>query len=129
VSEIPEFDEYGNLPPGVHFCEWEEFVDQFGTTVKRRNLINGLKLAMIQLKAAGCRTIYIDGSFVTSESNPNDFDACYDRETVDFEYLRIHAPRLFDHRNRNAQKAKYRGEIEKGKRKRVESKRTKSVKG
>ncbi|OKH55460.1 hypothetical protein NIES2101_03470 [Calothrix sp. HK-06] len=20
---IPEFDENGNLPPGVHFCEWE----------------------------------------------------------------------------------------------------------
>jgi hypothetical protein len=27
VIEIPEFDEYGNLPPGVHFCEWKEFLE------------------------------------------------------------------------------------------------------
>lgn len=66
---------------------------------------------MTQLKAAGARTIYIDGSFVTREPNPNDFDACYDRETVDREYLRMNAPRLFNHYDRNAQKAKYRGEI------------------
>ncbi len=66
---------------------------------------------MTQLKAAGARTIYIDGSFVTSKERPNDFDACYDCETVDREYLRINAPRLFNHHDRNAQKAKYRGEI------------------
>ena len=74
-------------------------------------MIRGLKLAMTQLKAAGARTIYINGSFVTSEETPNDFDACYDRETLDREYLRMNAPRLFNHSDRNAQKAKYRGEI------------------
>lgn len=111
MSEIPEFDEYGNLPPGVHFCEWEEFVQRFGTTVKRLNLIDGLKLAMTQLKAAGCWTIYIDGSFVTLETKPNDFDACYDQDAVDMAYLKVNAPILFDRHNRNAQKAKYRGEI------------------
>ena len=108
---IPEFDENGNLPRGVHWCEWEEFEERFGTTVPRKNMIKGLKLAMTQLKAAGARTIYIDGSFVTIEPNPNDFDACYDRETVDMNNLRINAPRLFNHYDRNAQKAKYRGEI------------------
>ncbi len=48
----------------------------------------------------------------------NDFDACYDacggrshRETVDMDNLRVNAPRLFNHDNRDAQKAKYRGEI------------------
>jgi hypothetical protein len=66
---------------------------------------------MEQLQAAGCRTIYINGSFVTSKLQPNDFDACWDREEVDLEYLRIHAPRLLTHTDRDAQKAKYRGEI------------------
>jgi hypothetical protein len=108
---IPEFDENGNLPPGVHFCEWEEFNEKFGTNYKRERMIEGLLLAMTQLKAAGCRTIYINGSFVTSEPDPNDFDACYDRETVDMDDLRVNAPRLFNHYDRNAQKAKYRGEI------------------
>jgi hypothetical protein len=55
---IPEFDENGNLPPEVHFCEWEEFEERFGTTVKRENMILGLKLVMTQLKAAGARNIY-----------------------------------------------------------------------
>ncbi|MFB2893899.1 hypothetical protein ACE1CI_13390 [Aerosakkonemataceae cyanobacterium BLCC-F50] len=108
---IPEFDENGNLPPGVHFCEWEEFQQRFGTNFTRQRMIYGLKLAMTQLKAAGCRTIYIDGSFVTREPKPGDFDACYDNETVDIENLRINAPKLLNHYDRNGQKAKYKGEI------------------
>jgi hypothetical protein len=82
-----------------------------GISGKRERMIEGLALAMIHLKAAGARTIYIDGSFVTSKPKPIDFDACYDRETVDFENLRVNAPRLFNYSDRAAQKAKYRGEI------------------
>ncbi len=47
---IPEFDENGNLPPGVHFCEWEEFKDRFATNLTRQRAIDGLELAMTQLK-------------------------------------------------------------------------------
>jgi hypothetical protein len=108
---IPEFDENGNLPPGVHFCDWQEFVERFSTNYLRQWLMDGLQLAMTQLKAAGCRRIYINGSFVTSEPKPKDFDACYDNETVDIDYLRINAPRLLNHYDRAGQKAKYRGEI------------------
>ncbi|KOR34024.1 MULTISPECIES: DUF6932 family protein [Planktothricoides] len=108
---IPEFDENGKLPPGVHFCDWQEFVERFGTNHTRRRMIAGLQLAMTQLTAAGCRTIYINGSFVTIKPNPQDFGACYDNETVDIDYLRINAPRLLNHYDRAGQKAKYRGEI------------------
>ena len=66
---------------------------------------------MKQLKAAGCRTIYINGSFVTNKTYPNDFDACYDRDDIDFDYLRINSPRLFNYSDRAAQKSMYRGEI------------------
>ncbi|BAZ15217.1 hypothetical protein NIES4071_70890 [Calothrix sp. NIES-4071] len=108
---IPNFDENGNLPPGVHFCEWEEFVERFGNSDRRLYLIQGLQTAMEQLQAAGCRTIFIDGSFVTIKVNPIDFDACYDDETIDRDYLRINAPRLLNHYDRAGQKARYRGEI------------------
>lgn len=108
---IPEFDENGNLPPGVHFCEWEEFVDRFGTTDLRLRLMRGLQMAMQQLKAAGCRTIYINGSFVTSKSDPGDFDACWDWEDVDINYLRREAPKLLNFYDRAGQKSKYKGEI------------------
>lgn len=108
---IPEFDENGNLPPGIHFCEWEEFKERFGTNLTRQRMINGLELAMTQLKAAGCRTIYIDGSFVTSKLTPGDFDACWEPGDVDYDYLRKNTPRLLNHLDRSAQKSKYKGEI------------------
>jgi hypothetical protein len=108
---IPEFDSNGNLPPGVYFCEWQEFKERFGKTRRRVLLMAGLEMAMQELKTAGCRVIYINGSFVTSEPNPGDFDACYDNETVDIENLRINAPRLLNHYDRAGQKAKYKGEI------------------
>lgn len=66
---------------------------------------------MEQLKAAGCRTIYINGSFVTNKTNPGDFDACWDRDDVDIDYLRKNAPILLKFYDSAAQKAKYRGEI------------------
>jgi len=64
---IPEFDENGNLPPGVHFCEWEEFEERFGTNFKRQNMIAGLTIARSLSKTVRDRNIDIDGSFVTSE--------------------------------------------------------------
>lgn len=109
---IPKFNENGNLPPGVHFCDWSEFKERFGYTTKRRQMIQGLEVAMAQLKAGGCRTIYINGSFVTSEPKPNDFDACWDRDDVDIDYIINNAPTLLNLANkRAAQKAKYKGEI------------------
>ncbi len=108
---IPDFDENGNLPLGVYFCEGEEFKERFGNSFKRERMINGLKLAMTQLKAAGCRRICINGSFVTSEPSPNDFDACYDNDTVDLDYIRQNAPILINSFDRQAQKSKYKGEI------------------
>ncbi len=108
---IPEFDENGNLPLGVHWAEWKEFEERFNYNPTRGRLINGLKLAMLHLSEAGCRTIYIDGSFTTSKEKPGDFDGCYDEETVNTYHLRINAPRLYNHHDRAGQKAKYRGEL------------------
>lgn len=109
---IPEFDENGNLPPRIHFCTWEEFVERFGITRRRLRLIEGLKTAMEQLQAVGCQTIYIDGSFVTEKLNPGDFDACWDENGVDFYGLQSIAPTLYNFAQKRAeQKAQYGGEI------------------
>ncbi|MDB9540572.1 DUF6932 family protein [Anabaenopsis arnoldii] len=109
---IPEFDVNGNLPSGVHWAEWSDFLEIFGTNLIRQRMIDGLELAMTQLKAAGCRTIYIDGSFVTSKPQPGDFDACWEDNGVDINYLELIAPSLFNFALRRAeQKIKYKGEI------------------
>jgi len=106
---IVPFDTQGNLPPGVHTATWPAFVRRFGTTPHRRRLLAGLHAALAALRAAGCRTAYIDGSFVTAKDIPNDFDACWDIEGVDPALL---DPILltFAH-GRAAQKAKYLGEL------------------
>lgn len=109
---VPLFDADGKLPPGVHFCTWEEFVTRFGTTQHRLNLIAGLKIAMAQLQTAGCPTVYVDGSFVTHKLVPGDFDACWEANGVDMAQLQTIAPALlkFDAK-RAAQKAAYGGEF------------------
>lgn len=106
---IPEFDENGNLPPGIHEASWAEFIERFGWTPHRRRLIRGLGYALESLRAAGCRRVYLDGSFVTSKDIPNDYDGCWDMNGVDVDLL---DPILlkFDDR-RAAQKAKYLGEF------------------
>ncbi len=108
---IPDFDDNGNLPPGIHWANWLEFKARFGKTSKRREMIRGLQNAMEELKYAGCRTIYINGSFVTNKTEPRDFDACWDREDVDIDYLRKNDPALLNVYNSAAQKSKYKGEI------------------
>ena len=64
---------------------------------------------MTDLKAAGCRRAWIDGSFVTETEVPNDFDACWDINGVavpllDPVILDVSPPRL-------AQRVKYGGDI------------------
>ncbi len=44
-------------------------------------------MAMESLRRAGCRTVYSDGSFVTSKEIPNDFDACWEEAGVEPEVL------------------------------------------
>lgn len=106
---IPPFDERGNLPPGIHFASWEEFAGQFGSTSHRQHLLTGLRSALASLRKAGCRTVYVDGSFVTTKERPEDFDACWDLRGVITSQL---DPVLLDFTShRAAQKAKYYGEL------------------
>jgi hypothetical protein len=58
---------------------------------------------------AGCRRVYIDGSFVTAKNGPNDFDACWEADGVNPDLL---DPTLLTWRDhRAAQKAKFGGEL------------------
>lgn len=106
---IPPFNERGLLPPGVHWADWDEVRQRFGGTAWRLSLLEGLRNALDDLRQAGCRTAYIDGSFVTAKQVPNDFDACWEVDGVLALYL---DPALLDFSNRRpAQKEKYRGEL------------------
>jgi hypothetical protein len=56
---IPEFDERGNLPPGIYHATWTEIVTRYATSVRRRELLDGLLDALRSLKGAGCATAYL----------------------------------------------------------------------
>jgi len=63
----------------------------------------------VLLKAAGCRLVYLDGSFVTSKPMPGDFDACWGVDGVDVEKL---DPVFLDFTNGRArQKGRFGGEF------------------
>ena len=68
------------LPLGIHVATWAELVERFGNNERRREILASLLRALQALKAAGCRRVYVDGSFVTSKEGPGDFDGCWDHE-------------------------------------------------
>ncbi len=106
---IPEFDERGNLPPGIHHATWSEIVTRYATSIRRRELLDGLLDALRSLKGVGCATAYLDGSLVTSKDHPGDFDACWVSGGVVLNRLDPELLTFSD--GRAAQKARYGGEL------------------
>jgi hypothetical protein len=105
---IPEFANDGNLPPGVHVATWNEIVNRFGRTAKRRQLLAGLEVALVPLREAGCRRLYLNGSFVTDKAEPGDIDVAWDPVGVDVERLLELEPVFGAFADRRAaQKAKF----------------------
>jgi hypothetical protein len=106
---IPPFDESGNLPPGIHKVDWDGLQMRFGGSLRRVELLAGLHQALAALRDAGCRTAYVDGSFVTAKENPGDFDVCWDASGVDAGLL---DPALLEFgEGRRTQKQRFGGEL------------------
>jgi hypothetical protein len=106
---IPEWLVNGDLPPGIHFSTWTEIESRFTFTPRRRRQLAGFREACRLLQKAGCRLVYLDGSFVTTKQQPGDFDACWDIQSVDEEVL---DPVFWDFsQGRAAQKKRFGGEF------------------
>ena len=99
----------GRLPAGVHDAGLDEVVATFAETPWREWLVEGLRLALLDLAAAGCTAAYLDGSYTTAKSVPGDFDLCWDMAGVDYGVL--HPVLLMVTWPRTEQKARYRGDI------------------
>ena len=107
---IPKFLRNGNLPQGIHETTWKQFCKRFGHTEHRRSLIEGLASALMDLSAAGCKMVYINGSFVTAKEVPGDYDLCWSIDGVVPEKLN---PALLDFSpgGRTKMKDKYKGDL------------------
>jgi hypothetical protein len=106
---VPKLGPTGRLPKGLHAADWAEVEKRFGTSPKRKQLLDGLLKGCRELAKVGVKTLYLDGSFVTKKRNPGDFDCCYDLGGIAFDDLPA-VFRDFDD-DRKAQKATYGGEF------------------
>jgi hypothetical protein len=73
---LPEFNETGDLPTGVHEASLAEMIARFGTGSDRRKRI-AKRLERIHQIASqtGCLARFVVfGSFVTNKQEPNDVD-------------------------------------------------------
>jgi len=102
---IPPFTKSGELPPGVFVTDIDEIEAVLGFNSIRRELIEGLRKALENLREAGVQRVWINGSFVTTKEEPNDVDGCWDPSQVDEKEL---DPVLLDFsKGRAAMKEKY----------------------
>ena len=112
---IPAIDPAtGNLPPGIHDATLDEIAARYGFTPHRQALLSGLREAVSALQAAGCRCLYLDGSFVSAKEEPADYDVCWENEGVDLFQLMRTAEELLEYRPERRgprQKVRYGGDF------------------
>ena len=80
---ISNFEKNGNLPVGIYLATWQEVETKLAFNPRGQELLSGLKRACQSLKQAGCKRIYIGGSFATNKEFPGDFDICWEYDGVD----------------------------------------------
>jgi hypothetical protein len=75
---IPSLNSSGFLPAGIYECTLEEIKARFGAfqcSDRRIRLFEKLNAFFHEARASGLvSSIVVDGSFVTSEAEPNDID-------------------------------------------------------
>jgi hypothetical protein len=72
---IPEFDEHGYFPPGIHKATIEEINQRFGCQSElRRVQMESLHWLIDLLRGKSIKRFIINGSFTTDEYEPNDVD-------------------------------------------------------
>jgi hypothetical protein len=75
MSMIPEFDDRGYLPPGLHKVTIDEIEPRFGRESElRRVQMESLKWLVDLIRDEGIKRFVINGSFVTDILEPNDVD-------------------------------------------------------
>jgi hypothetical protein len=72
---IPEFNDDGYLPPGIHRATFEEIAARFGQEPELRQAqTESLRWLLDLANRAGVHRVIVDGSFVTDKWEPNDVD-------------------------------------------------------
>jgi hypothetical protein len=72
---IPEFNDDGYLPPGIHPATLDEIAERFGQESELRQVqMESLRWLVDLARRGGVPRIIVNGSFVTDALEPNDVD-------------------------------------------------------
>ena len=95
----PEFNEHGDLPPGVHAATLEEILNHFGTTPRRTIIARRLeRIFQLARSTTHLARFIIFGSFITAKRDPNDVDIFLLMEdSVDVRQVSAEMRLVFDH--------------------------------
>ena len=75
IDMIPDFDENGYLPPGIHKADLDTMCHRFGMGSEiRRAEAQSLRWLLPLCRSAGIARLIVDGSFITDAVEPNDVD-------------------------------------------------------
>lgn len=100
MIQWPDFNENGDLPPGIHQATLAEVIEHFGQTTPQRQIM-ARRLEHIYTLAIGTGHLarfIIFGSFVTTKPNPGDVDIFLLMEdTFDVSQVSGETVLIFDH--------------------------------
>jgi len=98
--KLPEFNDQGDLPSGIHQATLSEVIERFGVRTTRRQVL-ALRLERIHQLASATGHLarfIVFGSFITIKLEPNDVDIFMLMEdTFDYDQLSGETRLLFDH--------------------------------
>lgn len=85
MTLIPEPDDRGLLPTGIHVCTMEQIKKSFGWNEHRMMLLDGLvRFLDAEWKPIGIECpVFIDGSFVRTKPTPSDIDIVIDLSAIE----------------------------------------------
>ena len=96
------------LPVGIHSATLEETRDRFAINDVKRTLFGGCLEAVMKLAEARCPLVFLNGSFVTENPYPNDYDVCWNSDGVI--QFRLD-PFFWDRRLHDQQQIRFMGEL------------------
>ena len=75
MGMIPAFDDYGNLPQGIHRATFDDVCNRFGKSSPEREVeTKELSRFLDWARQMGVKRVILNGSFITEKVAPNDVD-------------------------------------------------------
>ncbi len=99
MKDLPEFNQHGDLPPGIHTAMIEDILSRFAGPPWRAVIARRLERIYLLARSTGHLARFIVfGSFITNKAEPNDVDIFLLMEdSFDVSKVSTEARLVFDH--------------------------------